>query len=62
MEYIKTSDGDSEWPPTYRKKTSADFLEEVVREVEQNRKEEKEGRKKKEKLNWRLLLGLKNPQ
>ncbi len=51
MNYINTGDG------VYREETAADRL---AKAVEENRKE-RERTGKKEELNWKLLVGLKNP-
>ncbi len=47
MRYIQTSED------TWREETAADRLEKVVAEVSKN--------KSKEPLDWKLLIGLKQP-
>lgn len=54
---IQTSDAVGGMPPTYRKATAADRMNAVISKVSR----ENENKKEKEPLNWKLLIGLKQP-
>ncbi len=53
-DFIRTSDQIGDFPPTYRKVTAEDRMRRILNENEKKPKS-------KEPLNWKLLLGLKQP-